>query len=138
MDAARARIPSATATGTELVTPALFELRSRSLVSPARHATFRRLGAWSGNSIVIFNRAANGRSRRQTRSEPKKAAVDEASTAAHQRMRSSSPCPLGQARPTTAAAASDTANGTRTAAPDTRAPNTGWERHLSLRVTEPY
>ncbi len=138
MEAASARISSATATGTELLAPVPFELRSRSLVSPARHATFSRLGAWSGNSIVILNSAANGRSRRQSRSDAKKATVDDASTTAHQRMCSSSPCPRDRVRPATAAVATDTANGARMAAPDTTAPNTGWERHLSFRVTEPY
>ena len=75
-------------TGTEgLVLASSFELRSRSRVKPARHATFKRFGAWSGNNIVILSRAANGRSRRKRRSEAKKAAVDETSTAAHQKAR---------------------------------------------------
>jgi hypothetical protein len=87
IEAARARISSATTTGTDrLAAVASLEARSRSRVSPARHATFNRFGAWSGNSMVILSNAARGRSRRHRRSEPKNAAVEEARTAPHQRM----------------------------------------------------
>ena len=138
MEAASASISSATATGTELLTaPSDFEVRSRSRVSPARHATLSRLGAWSGNNMVIFNSAASGRRRRKSRSEAKNVTVEEISTAPHHRMCRPSPSPRGTARASATDTATDSAKGARMATPDTTAPNTGWERHLSLRFIAP-
>ena len=133
-EVASARISSATDGGT--VWSCTAALSARAGVPgpgsvPARHATFMRLGAWSGKSMVIFSKAARGRRRRQSRSDPTKATADEPSTATHQSACLNRASPRGISRPTAMAAAIDTAKGAATAAPDKRVPSTRCGRQRS-------
>ncbi len=132
-EVASARISSATAVGTfwSVLGPST-EPRSSSRVVPARHATFSRLGAWSGKSMVIFSRAASGRRRLHRRSEPTNATADEPSTATHQSACLNRASPRGSSCPTAMAATIDTAKGAATAALDKRVPITRCERQRSV------
>ena len=68
-EVAKAKICSAATDGSSLMprSRASANFRSSALVLPALRATAIRVGALSGNTNVIFSRAASGRARRTTR-----------------------------------------------------------------------
>jgi len=118
------RISSATTAGTARPLSASERgALSSSRVMPARHATFKRFGAWSGKSIVILRSAAIGRSGRHARSPITKAIAETARTRAHHATDPTRECPRWRRCPVTRAVTMEIPIGAVSATPATRALN---------------
>ena len=101
----------------------------------ALRATARRLGAWSGKTMVILSNTASGKARRASRSVATRTTVGTARTAVHHPTNQPVLWGLGRTCAVIVAEAMESATGMRNTTTRTSADRKGRPCHRSSRLT---